>query len=79
MSITHIRQELSELEVSLRKEIDTLPQFIDVLGAQNPHLSLGEMIDRLASSHLTEHPLFLRLNRLDAALCQLDLGLYGLC
>ncbi|MFB2801648.1 TraR/DksA C4-type zinc finger protein [Shewanella seohaensis] len=79
MSTTHIRQELSELEANLRKEIGALPQFIEILGAHYANLSLGELIDRLAQSHLAEHPLFCRLNRLDAAFCQLDLGLYGLC
>jgi len=79
VSTTHIRQELSELEANLRKEIGALPQFIEILGAHCANLSLGELIDLLAQSHLADHPLFCRLNRLDAAFCQLDLGLYGLC
>lgn len=42
-------------------------------------LDLSEIIDTLTHTPLAEHALFLRLMRLDAALCQLDLGLYGLC
>ncbi|EGM69667.1 TraR/DksA family transcriptional regulator [Shewanella sp. HN-41] len=79
MSTIHIRQELSELEASLRKEIGVHPEFLDVLGAHFSNLSLGELIDKLALTPLAEHSLFCRLNKLDAAFCQLDLGLYGLC
>ncbi|MCL1091315.1 TraR/DksA C4-type zinc finger protein [Shewanella profunda] len=79
MSTTHIRHELSELEANLRKEIGALPQFLEVLGTHYANLSLGELIDQLAQSPLAEHSLFSQLNKLDAAICQLDLGLYGLC
>lgn len=42
-------------------------------------LALSDIIDTLTHTPLAEHALFLRLMKLDAALCQLDLGLYGLC
>lgn len=79
MRTIHIRQELSELEANLRKEIGAQPEFLEVLGTHFAKLSLGELIDKLARTPLAEHPFFCRLNKLDAACCQLDLGLYGLC
>lgn len=79
MSTIHIKQKLSELEASLRQEIGALPQLSEIRGAQSAKLSLGDLIDLMAQSHLLDHPLFCRLSRLDAAICQLDLGLYGLC
>jgi len=79
VSTTHIRQVLLELEADLRIEIGEQPLFLAVLGPHYVTQSLGELIDTLAQSHLAEHPLFCRLNQLDAAFCQLDLGLYGLC
>lgn len=79
VSTAHIKQALSALESKLRQEIAATPPFIEVLGENHPQLSLSAIIDRLAESHLAEHPLFARINRLDAALCQLELGLYGLC
>nr|WP_229785898.1 TraR/DksA C4-type zinc finger protein [Shewanella litoralis] len=41
--------------------------------------ALGDVIDYLSQVKLTNTDLFARLMKLDAALCQLDLGLYGLC
>lgn len=79
MSTTHIRHELSEIEANLRKEIGALPLFLEAIGEHYASLSLAELIDKLAQTPLAEHPLFCRLNKLDAAFCQLDLGLYGLC
>lgn len=79
VSTIHIRQELSELEANLRKEIGGQPKFLEELGANFANLKLTELIDKLALTPLAEHPLFCRLNKLDAAFCQLDLGLYGLC
>lgn len=78
MSRPHIRQELSELETDLRKEIgvllETEQQAFNFTGC-----SLSELIDKLTEIKLSEHPLYHKLLRLDAAACQLDLGLYGLC
>ncbi|GIU06567.1 TraR/DksA C4-type zinc finger protein [Shewanella glacialipiscicola] len=79
MSITHIRHELSELEANLRIEIGAIPSFLEAIGKHYASLSLTELIDKLAQTPLAEHPLFSQLNKLDAAFCQLDLGLYGLC
>lgn len=78
MSTHHIRQELSELEASLRTEIGALVQ-AQAFAPKLNSLSLTELIDLLAKTPFDDHPLFERLMRLDAALCQLDLGLYGLC
>ncbi len=78
MSKPHIRQELSELEADLRKEIgallETKQQAVEVTDC-----SLSELIDKLTEIKLSEHPLYHKLLRLDAAACQLDIGLYGLC
>lgn len=41
--------------------------------------SLCALIEWMTSQELTHQPLFKRLMRLDAAYCQLELGLYGLC
>jgi len=79
VSTTHIRHELSELEANLRKEIGALPPFLEAIGEHYASLSLAELIDTLAQTPLADHPLFCQLNKLDAAFCQLDLGLYGLC
>ncbi|MCE9777980.1 TraR/DksA C4-type zinc finger protein [Shewanella algae] len=73
MSSSHIRQALSALEIDLRKEIM-------VLGPHwEPQMSLSDLIETMIQADLCKHPLYHRLLRLDAALCQLDLGLYGLC
>ncbi|MGL5048558.1 MAG: TraR/DksA family transcriptional regulator [Shewanella sp.] len=79
MSTNHIRHELSELEAHLRKEIGAFPVFLEAIGEHYTSLSLADLIDILAQTPLAEHPLFNKLNKLDAAFCQLDLGLYGLC
>nr|WP_227006749.1 TraR/DksA C4-type zinc finger protein [Shewanella donghaensis] len=43
------------------------------------NMSLTELIELMSNQHLTDSPLFEQLTRLDAALCQLEIGLYGLC
>lgn len=78
MSITHIKQELSEIETDLRRQIGELPELKARLTA-GPEVSLGELIDTMTQYQLCKHPLYLRLMRLDAALCQLEIGLYGVC
>jgi DnaK suppressor protein len=78
VSTNHIRQVLSELEAKLRIDMSMLPQARE-LGFDFEHLPLSELIDLLANTQLEDTPQFVHLVRVDAALCQLDLGLYGLC
>jgi DnaK suppressor protein len=77
-----IRAQLSKIEIALRSEIG--------LGLIQQHLAdlqlniiqqmdLSNLIDYLSELKLADCGSFERLMRLDAALCQLDLGLYGLC
>ncbi|QYK06566.1 TraR/DksA C4-type zinc finger protein [Shewanella zhangzhouensis] len=77
MTIANTRQALSQLEATLREEIAALP-FPELQGSALK-ASLSELIDTLTRLHLADDPIYDRLTRLDAAQCQLDLGLYGLC
>ncbi len=46
-----------------------------VLGPHwDPQMSLSDLIETMIQADLCKHPLYHRLLRLDAALCQLDLG-----
>ncbi|WP_076409106.1 TraR/DksA C4-type zinc finger protein [Shewanella sp. UCD-KL12] len=78
MSRPPIRHELSQLESNLRKEIGTLAESKQ-LKLDSQDQSLCELIAQLTDLGLCEHPLFIQVTKLDAALCQLDIGLYGLC
>ncbi|RTR39428.1 TraR/DksA family transcriptional regulator [Shewanella canadensis] len=78
MSISHIRHELSQLETHLRKEIGALAE-INQVSLDTEASSLCEIIEVLTKATLCDNPLFLKLTKLDAAICQLDIGLYGLC
>nr|WP_228497479.1 TraR/DksA C4-type zinc finger protein [Shewanella intestini] len=40
---------------------------------------LSSLIEQLSHSHLLDSELFLNFVQLDAAYCQLELGLYGIC
>ena len=78
MSRSHIRHELSQLESNLRIEIGKLAQSKNIsLDTQSS--SLCELIAQLTQADLCKHPLFSQLTQVDAAICQLDIGLYGLC
>ena len=77
VSTPNTRQALSQLEAKLREEIAALPTC--GLSEAAHSASLGELIDAMTRLHLADEPIYTRLTRLDAALCQLDLGLYGLC
>ncbi|BAJ02763.1 TraR/DksA family transcriptional regulator [Shewanella violacea] len=78
MSRPHIRHELSQLESNLRTEIGKLAQSKNIsLDTQTG--SLCELIAILTQAGLCEHPLFGQITQVDAAVCQLDIGLYGLC
>jgi len=78
VSISHIRHELSQLETHLRKEIGALAK-INQVSLDTQASSLCEIIEVLTKATLCDHPLFSKLTKLDAAICQLDIGLYGLC
>jgi DnaK suppressor protein len=76
---------LLQLEASLRQEFDDLvhTQWESLLTSQlATHAipqSLSELIEWMTVQQLGHHSLCQRLMRLDAAYCQLELGLYGLC
>lgn len=78
MSHPQTRHELSNIETNLRIEIGQLAArkqiCIDSQGA-----NLCELIALLTEAALCDHPIFSKLTKLDAAFCQLDIGLYGLC
>ncbi|MEC4725661.1 TraR/DksA C4-type zinc finger protein [Shewanella sp. D64] len=78
MRRTHIRHELSKLESHLRKETGELA-IRNRLLLDNEQASLCDIIEILTQAKLCNKPLFMRLTQLDAAFCQLDIGLYGLC
>ncbi len=78
MSRTQIRHELSQLESNLRIEIGKLTESKQVQ-LNSPDESLCHLIAQLTELGFCEHPIFIQVTKLDAALCQLDIGLYGLC
>lgn len=78
MSRSYIRHELSELEANLREELGQLLAQHQ-LSMDSKTLSLSALIDALTAAKLCDDPLFIQLTQLDAAICQLDIGLYGLC
>ncbi|MCL1143996.1 TraR/DksA family transcriptional regulator [Shewanella gaetbuli] len=78
----HINLQLAHIGMQLRSEIailltqQNMPlNDVDQLNGQD----LSTLIDFLSLHKLTDEPVFERLMRLDAAICQLELGLYGLC
>ncbi|GIU53583.1 MULTISPECIES: TraR/DksA family transcriptional regulator [Shewanella] len=82
MSIEEIQQTLMQKEAQLKYElVHQLNQQVNVNSAAQIHfnMSLTELIELMSAQKLTDIPLFAQLTRLDAALCQLELGLYGLC
>jgi len=77
-----IRAQLSKIEAQLRAEIrlELLQHHIDNQQLNTiQQMDLSNLIDYLSEIKLSDTCLFERLMRLDAAVCQLDLGLYGLC
>ncbi|MCL1066328.1 TraR/DksA C4-type zinc finger protein [Shewanella olleyana] len=82
MSTQEIQQTLMQKEAQLKYElVHQLNQQVNVNSAAQIHfnMSLAELIELMSQQKLTDSPLFSQLTRLDAALCQLELGLYGLC
>lgn len=90
MSNQPILSTLLQLEASLKNEFSLLalpqsqlPQTHSSSSALTQAYidaaSLCALIEWMTNQELTHQPLFKRMMRLDAAYCQLELGLYGLC
>lgn len=67
-----LRQRLSAIEMELRQELTAI-------SADLSNLPLSDIVEQLADKQLCHHGIYARLVRLDAAMCQLDIGMYGLC
>jgi len=78
VSTNQVKQTLSDIESELRVKIGALPEMQATLMDQHNY-SLCELIQIMTEVHLCDHPLFFKLMRLDAARCQLEIGLYGVC
>ena len=77
-----IRAQLSQIEAELRAKIklELLQHHIDNQQLNTiQQMDLSNLIDYLSEIKMSDTGLFEHLMRLDAAICQLDLGLYGLC
>ena len=72
MNTQPLRQRLSAIETELRQELTAI-------AADLSNLPLSDIVEQLADQQLCHQGIYARLVRLDAAICQLDLGLYGLC
>jgi DnaK suppressor protein len=81
-NIQDIQQRLQQLENILRRElmlhIKDLSKTTEVAHI-SMDTSLGQVIDYLSKVKLVDTEIFTKLMKLDAAHCQLELGLYGLC
>lgn len=78
MSTNQIKQTLSDIELELRQKIGAHPELQAKLMDQHNY-SLCELIEIMTQAHLCDHSLFFKLMQLDAARCQLEIGLYGVC
>ncbi|WOT06414.1 TraR/DksA family transcriptional regulator [Shewanella youngdeokensis] len=78
MSTKPVITLLSDIESALRQQISAHPEIQTMLTDQHDY-SLCELIEKMTQANLCDHPLFLKLMRLDAARCQLEIGLYGVC
>ncbi|WP_394201093.1 TraR/DksA family transcriptional regulator [Shewanella waksmanii] len=77
MNNNSVRQVLSEVEADLRADLDR--QQISQLGSLAYTASISDLIEQLTQLKRCDDPLFIQLTKLDAAYCQLDIGMYGLC
>jgi DnaK suppressor protein len=75
-NIQDIQQKLQQLERILRRELMLVIK--DPLNVTEA-TPLGQVIDYLPTIKLSNTDIFTKLMQLDAAYCQLELGLYGLC
>ncbi|MDD8057769.1 MULTISPECIES: TraR/DksA family transcriptional regulator [Shewanella] len=75
-----IQQKLQQLELRLRRELLLIIKDVSPDSAELAQTAtLEDIIDFMPQVKLANTELFTQLMKLDAALCQLDLGLYGLC
>ncbi|WP_417761105.1 TraR/DksA C4-type zinc finger protein [Shewanella sp.] len=72
MNTQPLRQKLSAIETELRQELTAI-------ATELTDLPLNDIVEQLATSPLCRQSIYQRFVRLDAAICQLELGLYGLC
>ena len=75
-------QQLEQLELSLRCELMQLikePLQATEVAKISMKTPLGNVIDYLSQIKLSNTNTFAKLMRLEAAYCQLELGLYGIC
>ncbi|MDO6619441.1 MULTISPECIES: TraR/DksA family transcriptional regulator [unclassified Shewanella] len=80
MNTQDVQQILLQREAQLKYElVHQLNQQTQPSAQVQFNMSLTELIELMSEQRLTDTPLFGQLTRLDAALCQLELGLYGLC
>ncbi|WP_394131014.1 TraR/DksA family transcriptional regulator [Shewanella maritima] len=82
MNEQNIKQTLIQLEIGFRIELTA--QLQTPLIAQQKSMidinaPLNELIEQLSKTHMLDSAIFDKFVQLDAALCQLELGLYGIC
>ncbi|WP_299493580.1 TraR/DksA C4-type zinc finger protein [uncultured Shewanella sp.] len=78
MITNHIAKNLSKIEIDLKTQTQRyLPHNMAHLNLQTQTLS--QLISLMAETLSKNHPLYHQLILLDAAWCQLEMGLYGLC
>ncbi len=66
------------LETKIKAELNQLFKKHRIL-LNDASYTLSELIDLMSEAKLRDEPVFIKLAQLDAAMCQLDIGLYGLC
>ena len=73
-----LKAEVAALKLPLSGHT-TAPQSASTPLPDIDALPLAVLIDYVSHTPIVDTPLFKKLTRLDAAICQLELGLYGLC
>lgn len=78
MMTNNIVDRLSNIEIDLKTQAQRfLPHNMAHLNLQTH--TMCQLIQLMAETLGKNHPLYLQLIQLDAAWCQLEMGLYGLC
>lgn len=75
MNTADIQFRLNTLTVELQQQAC---QLLEHAPEQQTDM-LGQLINLFIDRQMDRHPLYFRLLKLDAAKCQLELGLFGLC
>ncbi|MCL2915678.1 TraR/DksA C4-type zinc finger protein [Shewanella corallii] len=73
MNDSDIHHRLNALALELEQ------QAIALLPSTPSEYNLQQLINALVQHKLTQHSVYVQLLKLDAARCQLELGLFGLC